>query len=317
MNCSKKVSVIIPVYKAQDYLNRCIDSVLQQTYKNLEIILVDDGSPDSCGEICDSYKKRDQRVTVIHQPNSGQSIARNSAIKIATGEYFVFLDSDDVAPEMMVETLIQTCELKKTDIAIGDYISFSDTVPQIIKHKEKKIDSVLVYKGYEIIPYMHTVPGEKYVVMWGKIFSASLFENVSFPEGRICEDLAVLYKLYDKAERIALIDLPVYFYFRGNSSSSTFCLSDKFYQDVYVALDEEIDYLNTRHPEFVHYAQKTYMYWILDEYRKIFKLNEKRMYKKELYKKYTRVYRTCKKLPVEKFYHVFRFLPNIYCKLKQ
>lgn len=311
---NKKVSVIVPVYKAEKYIDRCIKSILNQTYKDLEIILVDDGSPDISGEICDKYANDDSRVIVVHQENMGQSEARNNALKIASGEYYVFMDADDVAPACMVDNLLTNCERDSAQICIGDFQVFTDEFT--FKDIEYSNNNDTVYKGSEVIPLMHTVPGEKYVVMWGKIFKSDLFTDMEFPKGRICEDLAVLYKLYDRADKIALIDHVVYGYYRGNEDSSTFRLSDKFYQDVYTALDEEIEYMNLHHPEMVCYPSKTYMYWLFDEYKKLFSLKKDKSYRAELHRKYCDIYNKCEHLPGEKFYKIFRYAPIIYCNLK-
>ena len=310
----KKVSIIIPVYNAENYLARCIDSILNQSYENLEIILVDDGSTDDSGNICDEYKNEDNRIIVLHQKNMGQAEARNNAIQKATGEYYVFVDADDEAPEYMVENLLLNCLKNDSEICIGEYIAFTDSNDYSDK---KYIDSnPELYCGYKLLPVMHSYPGEKYVVLWGKIFKADLFKNIKFPKGRIGEDLAVLYKLYDKSERIVLIDHVVYKYFRGNESSSTYSLSERYFKDVYTALDEEIEYLNQRHPELICYPYKTYMYWLFYEYRKLFNSKKDRKYRSKIYRKYCFFYDKNKKLAKEKFYTAFRYFPKLYCFIK-
>ena len=122
---NNKVSVIIPVYNVQDYLERCVDSIIKQTYKNIEIILIDDGSHDNSGKICDDYKKKYNNIIVIHKENEGQSIAREYGIKIAKGEYISFVDSDDFLNEKYYEKMIRLLEKSDCDIAVCDYIKFS------------------------------------------------------------------------------------------------------------------------------------------------------------------------------------------------
>ena len=314
MDKDKKVSIIIPVYKAEAYLDRCLKTAVNQTYSNIEIILIDDGSPDRSGEICDDYAGKDNRIIVLHQKNQGQSVARNNALKIASGQYYLFMDADDSAPLYMVESLLKSCINYDAQIAIGDYKMFTDSIPN--EQGQVHDERISSYKGTELIPLMHTVPGEKYVVMWGKMFEASLFKGIRFPEGRICEDLAVLYRLYDTAIKIVITDLPVYWYYRANENSSTFALKDKFYTDVYLALDEEIDYLRKAHPEYVQYAAKTYMYWLKDEYMKLFYLREGKEKRNSLHKRYRGLYKEVN-MKVEKFYHFFRFFPTLYCTVKK
>jgi glycosyltransferase involved in cell wall biosynthesis len=311
----EKVSVIIPVYNAEKYLERCIKAVVGQTYENLEIILVDDGSTDNSGKICDRYSESDDRIKVIHQKNQGQSAARNNAIECATGKYYVFVDSDDSAPFFMVDKLVQSCIKNNCKVSIGDFSVFTGDEPETESDTNDEFSKII--SGTDAITMMHTVPGEKYVVMWGKAFESTLFDGIRFPEGRICEDLAVLYRLYDKAGIITIINDVVYRYFRGNEDSSTFLIKDKFYKDVYLALDEEIAYMEKAHPELSYYPKKTYMYWIFDEYKKQYasKNNVGRL--KQLHKKYTDLYKSSDVLPKEKFYHVFRYLPNLYCMIKK
>ncbi|XME03223.1 glycosyltransferase family 2 protein [Lachnospiraceae bacterium C1.1] len=309
-----KVSVIIPVYNVEKYIQRCIESVLSQTYSNLEIIIVDDGSVDSSGKICDDYALKDNRISVIHQENQGQSVARNNAIKNATGDYYLFMDSDDTAPDRMVENLLNTCLIYKTQIAIGEFTVFTDAFQ--CNDKTVSESEIELCKGYEVIKMIHTVPGERFVVMWGKIFNADLFENVSFPEGRICEDFAALYRLYDLADKVALVKHVVYGYFRGNVNSSTFQLSDKFYTDEYLTLNEEMEFLRKKHPEYVQYAAKTYMYWLKDEFSKLFYMKKDRKRQKQLHKEYCKLYSLIN-IKIEKFYHIFRYLPELYCIMKK
>ena len=115
------ISVIVPIYKVEDYLDRCIQSLVNQTYKNLEIILVDDGSPDDCPRICDEWEKRDHRIKVIHQENKGLSAARNVAMRICTGEYLIFVDGDDVISNDMIESLYQASQKTKADCIFCQY----------------------------------------------------------------------------------------------------------------------------------------------------------------------------------------------------
>ncbi len=311
-----KISVIVPVYKVEKYLKRCVDSIINQTYQNLEVILVDDGSPDGCGAICDEYAARDSRVIVIHQENGGQSKARNEAMKIATGEYYCFVDSDDYMSEDLINVLYQMIIDYDAQVSMSGFCNFKNdyVTDQDIVNSQSEIFELT---GYECIQNMHMVHDELYVVMWGKLFHRSLFENVPFPEGRICEDLAVLFKIFDKCKKVVYTKETLYYYFRGNESSSTFSIKDKFYQDVFLALEEEIQYLHIHHNELVDYPTKTYMYWTFDYY---YKLKKKKCEDKEklrgLHKLFQKLYRECKGLPKEKFYVFFYYMPDLYCLIK-
>jgi glycosyltransferase involved in cell wall biosynthesis len=200
------ISIIIPVYKTETYLRRCLDSVVGQTYKNLEIILVDDGSPDGCGEICDAYAAADSRVKVIHQQNRGLSVARNEGLKIASGDYYGFVDSDDWIDSDMFETLYQGAIQHGADIAIcGYYFVMGD------KYKEIKEEHTTLYDREDAIH--HLLVDEKITNhVWNKLYKKELFEGVHFPPGRTFEDIGTTYKLFEKAGKIVFLNSCQYYY---------------------------------------------------------------------------------------------------------
>lgn len=310
-----QVSVIVPIYKVEKYIKRCLDSIVNQTYRDLEIVLVDDGSPDNCGKICDEYAKQDSRIKVLHQENGGQSKARNEAMKIAKGDYFCFVDSDDYIAINMIERLVSLAQCNQADISMIDYTFFSGEQADVTCQNEKQCQT---FTNVELIKNMHTVPGELYVVMWGKIFKRELFEGITFPEGRICEDLAILYKLYDRSTNAVYSAEVLYYYFRNNVDSSTFQIKDKFYVDVFTALEQEIEYLKITHPDLKAYPQKTYLYWLFDYYRNLRKENHRKNKEKmkTLLEKYRITYKEIKGIELDKFYTVFYYVPNLYLTIK-
>ena len=308
------VSVVIPIYNVENYLQRCVDALLQQTYRELEVILVDDGSTDRSGDICDYYAKKDVRVKIIHQMNAGQSAARNAALKIASGKYICFVDSDDYVPMNYIETLYQWLTETGADVSLCEYIKFTG---ELVNDADVPAgsDEKIYYSNVELIKNMHTVADELYVVMWGKLFKRELIEGICFPEGRICEDLAVLYQIYDRVKKAVYVNKAMYYYFRNNVGSSTFRINDKFYQDVYLALEEEITYMLTKHKELADYPRKTYMYWLLDYYRKLKTTqsgNKDQL--SRLHNKYKELYRAGRGLKKEKFYTFFNYCPNLYLR---
>lgn len=209
---SPLISVIVPVYRVEPYLARCLDSIISQSYRNLEIILVDDGSPDKCGAICDDYASRDARIHVIHQKNSGPSVARNAGLDRVTGDYIVFVDSDDYIADGMMEALVKEIEKESPDIVLFDYFAekkegiFPVKTLDSIKSLEKMQEMVLFdsYTSY----------------VWNKIYRASLFENV-----RMClhkfEDLMVMPHLFLKARKITYLPVPYYYYNHANDTALT------------------------------------------------------------------------------------------------
>lgn len=199
------VSVIIPIYKVEPYLRECVDSVINQTYKNLEIILVDDGSPDNCPKICDEYALQDSRIKVIHKENGGLSDARNAGMKIATADYWSFVDSDDVCHKQMIEVLMKPIlEDKNIQLSCSGYDTiYGDSVPSI---SNQNLDKFVVYDTVDYFMKRWTPQA------WMKIYHNELFDNISYPVGRFHEDAFTTYKLQYKANKIACTDAKLYFY---------------------------------------------------------------------------------------------------------
>lgn len=195
------ISIIIPVYKVEKYLRRCLDSVLNQSYKNLDIILVDDGSPDKCGDICDEYSKKDSRVRVIHKKNAGLSDARNTGLNMARGNYVAFVDSDDYIDAVMYERLHDAIINNNADIAICGF--------RKINEDGKPIESINVgqalYSGFEILNSHLMTKWEYWVVAWNKLYKKCLFDDIKYPKGKIHEDSFIVHELFYKAERVICI----------------------------------------------------------------------------------------------------------------
>ena len=202
------ISVIIPVYKVEKYLCRCVDSVLEQTYTNMEIILVDDGSPDNCPVMCDEYARQDSRVKVIHQENAGLSGARNAGIDMAQGQWLAFVDSDDYLAADLLERLYQACVDTGSSLSVcrWEYVR-GETIP------EHGTGETRVYTGREMLANLYVPDGAYFVVAWNKLYRKELFEDIRYPLGRIHEDEATTYRIYDKVKKAAYVDRSLYGYF--------------------------------------------------------------------------------------------------------
>ncbi len=223
------VSVIVPVYNVEAYLCRCVDSIVNQTYKNLEIILVDDGAKDASGAICDDYAARDLRIRVIHKENGGLSSARNAGIDAARGEYLEFVDSDDWIEPDAVESLLGEALTHQTELVVGGRWDVSD------RTGEKK-------RGM-CPPRQEVISGEELVgriFRWDhcdssacdKLFSRRLFREIRFPHGVVCEDVPIMYKIVLDAARIAMLPKPVYNYYHRSGSITYTTLSDRSFHFV-------------------------------------------------------------------------------------
>ena len=212
------ISVVVPVYKVEKYLRQCVDSVLRQTYQDFELILVDDGSPDRCGEICDQYAAQDSRVKVVHQANGGYSAARNAGIDLATGEYLMFVDSDDYVHEEMLETLhrslieseaeLVVCCYHRVDVE-GTPVDFSENDPV----NEEMADGVFsgIISGREALRRMPILPAV-WIVPWGKLYKRELFASIRFPLHKLHEDNWVSFQVIFSCSKIQMISNRLYYY---------------------------------------------------------------------------------------------------------
>lgn len=206
------ISVIVPIYKVEQYLKQCVESILSQTYTNLEVILVDDGSPDGCPDMCDDFAKEDSRVIVVHKKNGGLSDARNAGLDIASGEYIGFVDSDDFIAKNMYEILIREAEKNNADIALCNYTrvncngeKFNEPALQthVIDHSYSKLEFI----GELCRPYE-----SYYVVAWNKIYRKTIFDQLRFPVGKQHEDEFLIHYLIDASEIITTVKESLYYY---------------------------------------------------------------------------------------------------------
>lgn len=211
---NEQISVIIPIYNVEKYLRRCIESIRNQSYNNLEIILVDDESPDNCPNICDEYCELDERIKVIHQRNAGLSGARNAGIDIAKGEYLVFVDSDDFLAQDFIEVLYLAAKDTNSDIAMCKY----EYVKGDVLTQSHKLGDNYVYSGIQMIENMYSPDGAFYVVAWNKLYRRTLFQRIRYPQGRIHEDEATTHQLYYAARQAVFVDRYLYGYFVGGES---------------------------------------------------------------------------------------------------
>lgn len=193
------ISIIIPVYNVEHYLERCVYSVIGQTYKNLEIFLVDDGSTDGCPQLCDELAKKDSRIKVIHKENGGLSDARNVAIDVCRGEYVFCLDSDDFIADDTIEFLYDSLVRSDADIATCGYVNHYVEKPEVGTVHSKE----LVFDAESALENM-LYQKDATTSAWGKLYKRELFDGIRYPKGKICEDLDTTYKLFSRSRKIVL-----------------------------------------------------------------------------------------------------------------
>ncbi len=239
-----KVSIIVPVYNIEKYLRQCIDSLVAQTLKDIEIILVDDGSPDSGGEICDEYAEKDERIKVIHKKNGGLSDARNAGIDLAEGDFIGFVDGDDLVLPDMFEALYRACIENKTEMAACDrsFHTREDAPELPVSLKRCRVLTSEEFFS-EVLKHPDTVS----MGVWNKLYGKHLFDNLRFPVGKMHEDNATLYRLVFQIDRVAYIPVQYYIYAKRPGSITSMSYGSRDY-DRYEADHNMYLYITSNHP---------------------------------------------------------------------
>ena len=217
----KLISVIIPVYNVEQYLEICVKSVLGQTYSNLEIILVDDGSTDRSGGICDNLSRLDKRIFVYHKSNGGLADARNYGMKRANGDFLAFIDSDDALHKDFFSLMMKTQQENNADIVSVDMTLYHDLKELVALFKMNYNAEVKLFFGEESLKEYFSPSGNR-IIHHGlcmKIYKRKLFNDLEFEKGRLHEDLFITYQLLDRCHIFAYISSPYYFYFQNNKGS--------------------------------------------------------------------------------------------------
>ena len=298
-----KISVIVPVYNTDKYLQRCIDSILAQTFTDFELILIDDGSTDNSKTICDEYAKKDERVLVIHQENKGQAAARNVGLDWvyanSGSEWIAFTDSDDICHPQMLELLYRNIIAADCKLAVGNFLNFNDE--KNIKPDESYHDSLTVK---ELFPedffvnseYIETVP-------WGKLYHRSCFESIRYPDGKIHEDNFITYKIIFSLDKILYLEYPVYYY-RLNTESTTKSSWTPRRLYAFEAYSEQIsffdknDYPRAKNKVVFQYANV--LYWQIREVEKLDEYNSYLIIMRKMMRRHLRNYKSNNKLSYNK-----------------
>ena len=262
------VSVVVPIYNVEQYLYRCVDSILNQTFTDFEMILVDDGSPDNCGRICDEYANKDKRIHVIHQENGGLSAARNAGIDYvfanSTSEWITFVDSDDWIHPQMLETLYYANIQNNTNVSI---CGFEKVYTDFIEIENKNIDITLF--NSEDFYTKHNINA---TVAWGKLYKKDCFKELRYPVGKLHEDEFVTYKVLFSYNYISIIKEPLYFYFyNANSIINTW---SKNRLSVFDALEEQIEFFKKNNYKNIAVYRINAYFNLVDKYCKLIKKND-------------------------------------------
>jgi glycosyltransferase involved in cell wall biosynthesis len=280
---NKIVSIVVPIYRVEKYLKRCLQSILQQTYKQLEIILVDDGSPDDCGKMAEEFARTDNRIKVFHKENGGLSDARNYGMKYVTGDYTIFVDSDDWLAGNMVEQMMDASEKYQADIVqTAFYYAYDEYL--LFDHRYYS-------KGGSPIVLDHTlmlelVKNEKVKnFAWGKLYKTSIIKNISFRKGVLFEDVFWAHEVMHKVNKYVLLTEPLYYYFqRADSIVATYTTRNL---DMLKGLKERHRFIETFYEDLVCESYRVILETCLIHYNLLL-LNKKQdldgMYKREIRK---------------------------------
>lgn len=310
------ISIIVPIYKVEKYLSKCIESIINQTYKNIEIILVDDGSPDNCGIICDEYSKKDNRIKVIHKKNQGLSAARNSGLEIAKGKYISFVDSDDWIEKDMYEILINLAKKNNADISQCKFLRVQNEYEKNIIDREET--DITILTNVEAMDKFYSIKNEENVnmiVVWNKLYRRDLFKNLRFDVGRIHEDLFIMHKLFFYANKIVTISKKLYFY-RITENSITNNEKNKLKLDEIEAYEERLKFfIKIGENELVKKTIRvlidvlidTYYVYLKYDYKNIETINYLKSKVKDIYKLYFSFH-----VKIPKSHILFRISPKVY-----
>ena len=250
------ISVIIPVYNVEEYIDRCVNTVMKHTYKNLEIILVDDGSTYSSAQKCDLFKEKDDRIKVIHKTNGGLSDARNKGMDICSGEYVTFIDSDDWINDKYIELLYNSIVKYKSDISISDMIDS---------------DGKYYYKDYNLYGIKektYTPEQALYVILTqkefntsadGKLFKYDLINKYRFKYGILYEDFDLIYKIIDNASKISFVDDAKYYYYQRKGSIAHSKMDKKHYIIINISNDI-MKFIEKKYPDLAEAALSRYVF---------------------------------------------------------
>ena len=313
-----KVSVIVPVYNVENYLEKCVNSIINQTERDIQIILVDDGSTDKSPQICDELSLKDDRIVVFHKKNGGLSSARNKGLENAKADYVCFIDSDDIIAPYYVEHLLSLIEKYDCDVAVGKFETFTDKDPSF-----DNIDNdVEIVGGKNAIDKLF---GKSYVtatIACNKVYKKSLFDDIKFPEGKINEDEATAYRIFYKTERVAFSNSVVYGYYMRDNSITKSKFSKRNFDFLEIAWERCMFFKERGEERYYYLFLKIYCWTLLEFSEKTKKILGDSKKSKELVKEFKEKSKILKKsLYISKSKRIaiglIRWFPSLYFLLKK
>ncbi|MCE7792504.1 glycosyltransferase [Salipaludibacillus sp. CUR1] len=261
------VSIIVPVYKVEKYIDRCIQSLINQTYKQLEIILVDDGSPDNCGKIADNYAAKDSRIKAFHKKNGGLSDARNYGAQYVTGKFTLFVDSDDWLEDNMVEKLVAYSLKYEADVVQSAFYYAHDDYLLYDNRYYEKDEPPVILNNYELMTELVINERVKNFA-WGKLYKTSLIEDIPFEKGVLFEDVFWAHKVMERAERYVILHEPLCYYYQRNDSIVAAYTPRNL--DIIKGLKERHAFIESRYPDLIDESYRLILKTHLEHYLLLF-----------------------------------------------
>lgn len=263
------ITIIVPIYNVENYLQRCIDSLINQTYRNIEILLINDGSKDNSLSICQENCLKDSRIKLISQQNHGLAYTRNVGIQNATGKYVMFVDSDDYIHPQMTETLYKNLIAENAEISSCGHAEVYDNGFINVLNKKKIYKTYTAEEALQVFLFTYEID----IICWNKLFLKSLFNGIYFPENKLFEDHYTVYKIIDKAHKIVFDSTPLYFYCKRNDSIGGSRYSTKNLQ-LKDAVEEECKYIISHYPTIKSDIEIGEICWLTVLYNKMMIANE-------------------------------------------
>lgn len=286
------ISVIVPIYNAEKYLDRCIRSITEQSYTNLQILLIDDGSTDNSAALCEKWASEDKRITVIHQKNSGVSAARNAGLDNAEGKYIFQADSDDYLHSQAICFLLEALISKNADLSVCDFEKGCEDY-YTFKPKDRLESHVEVIGNIDAIKrlYINDENAFRYAAPWGKLYKKELFDDIRYPEGKIFEDIYIAHQILYRCNRIAVIpDKLVYYYQHSDSIVNKAYSIEKL--DYLQALEDRIVFFHSNDlEELEHTAYDEYLHAMIWEYSRARDLLESKEAMADIKERFRKNYR--------------------------
>lgn len=313
------ISVIIPVYKVEAYLDRCLESVVNQTYRDLEIILVDDGSPDRCPRMCDEWAKQDGRIRVIHKENGGAAQARNAGMREAHGEYIGFVDSDDWIEPQFYEILLESAQTNKCNIVECRLECYTDE--ESVKHYTGEEFQTRLFSTEDALREI-ILERQFHQTPVNKLYKAELARSIAFPEGQICEDEVWTYQVLGKGKKLASLDVVLYHYFQSAGSVMRQDYSLKRLACV-SAFEGRMEYMRQHFPSLYPLACKSYLSACFFHYQMLCRypyVDPDGTERQNLHRRFLQgdfsLLLSQANAKYKLWYRLFRFFPTFTCKIR-